>query len=492
VPSKTPLKVRLTPGEYEGYADLPNGQGGHVRRGGTLSLESESQPMLSLHGNVPLVTETSDGVARTSFPQISRHPTLRVDLATGMEAILLNCTVDVFPGRALVVAVSALVGRPRGSATEASEPLFNRLRMQITDCDAVGSPSPLGSMQFPTTFDPDHPATWSVTERFPRETGASDGSARVSAGWDGSFSIGNGYEHYVSFSPVWEVSLTKPAHLRELLDDWVIPLHRIVGLSTGRPEKITYLELIPADHGDHRMGVQVFGGDITQMPYASDESEVIKTDRAFVCYGADDSPRLLELCRGWQRALKERHPLVETFAAFMFVTRQHPRPRFLLLVQALEGLYGHEQVAERQAREQDHIEKRKQALAAVATCDRIDTNTKRFLKNNLLKRPKSNVEMALKAAIGNLPIDLSAKIEALELVQTVIADADNSASQWSAALGVVRNHLSHGTRGWDPDLLRPAADLLETVARAQLMRTIGVPNRMIESFLTTQLETDAI
>ena len=100
--------------------------------------------------------------------------------------------------------------------------------------------------------------------------------------------------------------------------------------------------------------------------------------------------------------------------------------------------------------------------------------------------------MALRAAIGNLPIDLSARLEALELVQTVIADADNSASQWSAALGVVRNHLSHGTRGWDPDLLRSAADLLETVARAQLMRTIGVPDRMIQSFLTSHVDTDAI
>jgi hypothetical protein len=454
-----------------------------------LSLESDRPPVLSLHGDVPVVYETVEGGRSASFPQKSHHAVLSVDLVSGKDAILLDCAVEVWaPNRALVLPVAALVGRFDRTAADGSEPRFKGLRMQVTGCDAVGSPSPLGAMEFPTKFEPDRAATWSVTERLPRETGASDDAATVTAGWDGSFSLGNAYEHYVSFSPVWEVQLTQPVLLRQMLDDWIYPLRDIVALATGRAEKITYLELTREDDSDRRRHLQVFGANITQQPYAADETEVRKTKPAFICYGTDDSPRLLDLCRGWQRAVQARHPLIETFAAFMYVTRQHPRPRFLLLVQALEGLYGYDHAAQLSAQEAAHKEKLSQALAAMAACDHLDADSRKFLKEQLRRRPTTNLEIALKAAVSNMPVDISGRMGALELVRTVIADTDNRASDWPAALRVVRNDLSHGTRGWDPDFLAPAADVLETLARARLMHTIGVRTSTIESFLDTDPE----
>jgi hypothetical protein len=209
--------------------------------------------------------------------------------------------------------------------------------------------------------------------------------------------------------------LTQPVLLRQMVDDWVHPLRDIVALATGRPEKITYLELKPEGDSDRRRHLQVFGANITQQPYAADETEVRKTKRAFVCYGTDDSPRLLDLCRGWQRAVQVRHPLIETFAAFLNVTRQHPRPRFLLLVQALEGVYGYEHAEQLTAKEAAHKEKLSQTLAAIAPCDHLDGDTHKFLKEQLPRRPITNLEIALKAAVSSMPVDFSGKIGHLNL-----------------------------------------------------------------------------
>ena len=72
----------------------------------------------------------------------------------------------------------------------------------------------------------------------------------------------------------------------------------------------------------------MFGSNLTQQPYASDHNEISKTTRAFHCYG-EEGPSLLNLIRGWQQAQQDKHPLIDTLAAFMFLPAQHPRPRLL-------------------------------------------------------------------------------------------------------------------------------------------------------------------
>jgi hypothetical protein len=54
----------------------------------------------------------------------------------------------------------------------------------------------------------------------------------------------------------------------------------------------------------------------------------------------------------------------------------------------------------------------------------------------------------------------------------------------ASATRLVRNGLSHGTRSWRPSLLEPAAELLEVIARAHLMRTIGVNETSIEHYMS--------
>jgi hypothetical protein len=175
--------------------------------------------------------------------------------------------------------------------------------------------------------------------------------------------------------------------------------------------------------------------------------------------------------------------LIETLAAFMFLPRQHPRPRFLLLMQALEGLYGHAHRADLAPRLEVHRELRQQARDAVQHCDALDVATTKFIRDNIPSRPAGSLETALRDALQSLPVNLTSEAASLSLIAAVIADQDNSANDWASALRVARNDLSHGTRSWDAKLLEPAADLLERVCRAHLMRVVGCPTPIIKDYL---------
>ena len=490
--SESPLQLTLPPDDYQCEAELAGANGHAVRLSGILHLEASLPPRLRLHGDVPLAGEPNpDGTVGYRFPQISEWPSLRVDLVNGRDVLLVDCKVTRFPSRATVDAAAAVLGlggfrnplhRTRRRNFDDDEPgLFDGMRIQISGCDAIIAPPPIAATSPPPQKrEPDAPLTWSVMERLPRSVVASDNVARVECSWPCSFSVPNGYQHRVRFSPVIEVTLTEPVDLRKLATDWIEPLHRLIGLSTWRQEKITYLAVRPAAAKDQRH-LQVFGSNITQQPYASDDNEVLRTRRAFQCWDTDDAS-LLDLLRGWQRAQHDRHPLVETLAAFMFLPAQEPRPRFLLLIQALEGLYGHEHADRIDARNTQQRERRRQVIEALNQCEHLEPGDRRFIKDNLPKRAVSSLEPALRYVVNILPVDLEPDLQALAITHQVIADNDN-AKDWAAALRVVRNDLSHGTRTWDSDLLEPAAGILEKVARCHLMRTIGCREDDIAAFL---------
>jgi hypothetical protein len=88
-----------------------------------------------------------------------------------------------------------------------------------------------------------------------------------------------------------------------------------------------------------------------------------------------------------------------------------------------------------------------------------------------------------KWVVSDLPVDLTSKLNSLELV-TSLVETDDDTTDWASATRLVRNGLSHGTRSWRPSLLEPAAELLEVIARAHLMRTIGVNETSIEHYMS--------
>jgi hypothetical protein len=477
-----PLTLKLEPGEYQCYAALPDHDGSTVRLGGMLSLQGNQPPELGLHGGIPeeATNDPDKNLTWSTYPQVSELPLLRVDLVRGNDVLLLDCAVNkVLPGRALVTAAAALVGV--NIPEDDQPPQFTSLTVQISGAAAVIAPPPLVSVTIPIQREPETPMVWTATERLPRKITDNDDGAEVTAYWYVSFSGNDGYAHRVSFSPVIEITLNEPVDLATLREQWLEPLHRIIGLSTGRAETTTYLGVELAGGGGREL--QVYGTNITQQPYAPRLNDLLKIEQAFHTYGDDDTS-LLQLCRGWQTASAERHPLVETLGTFLSLPPQHPRARFLLLVQALEGLHGHHD-PDAEDRLAQHRANRKQAREDVKNCDGLDPEVRKFVRDALPNRPPSNLEHALKDVVTDLPVDLTPKLNNLELVTALTAE-DEEVTDWTSAMRIVRNGLSHGDRGWPPSVLEPAAELLEVIARAHLMRTIGVNGTSIEHYLSSK------
>lgn len=474
-----PLKLRLEPGEYQCYASLPDPAGTMVRLGGLLSLQPNRSPELSLHGPVPAEGQhQGNGETLYTYPQVSTLPLIAVDLVRGNDALLLDCHINKWgPDRAIVTAAAALVGVTIPPVT--ADLRVNGLTIQISGAFAVTVPPPLESVSLPLKREPDQPVTWAATERLPRLVTDTDSGAELRAYWYASYSGGDGYAHRVSFSPVIDIRLTEPVDIDTLRDQWLQPLPRIIGLSTGRTETITYLGVELA--GGENRELQVYGTNITQQPYAPRGNDLLKITRAFHSY-QDGDTGLLQLCRGWQTAQAERHPLAETLGTFLSLSPQHPRARFLLLVQALEGLHGHENAAAFNRRLARHQADRDRARAALQACEGLDREVRRFIRATLPKWPASSLDRALQDVVTQLPVDLTTKLADLELVTSLIAE-DDQVTDWTSALRIVRNGLSHGRRSWPPDVLEPAAELLEVIARAHLMRVIGVATASIRTYL---------
>ena len=484
--TKTPLQLLLEPAEYPCHATLADQAGEPVRVEGTLALAGDRPPVLSLHGDVPadMTISPDGGEGSMRFPQVSQLATLAVDLVVGLDAVLVDCTVTkLFPGRARVDAAAALVGPPGLAADPDS---LVGATLQISGLDAALGEAPLREFRVPLRRDPDVPAEWTVIEnQASRALDSADADAEAGAYWHAAYSAGNRYQQRVLFSPVATLALTSPVGLRELIDRWVTPLNRIVGLATGRRETITYLAV--KTEPDQQRGLQVFGSGITQQPYASDESEVMRVEPAFRLFGGraeEPNPTMLQLVRAWQQAEVEHNPLLETFAAFLLLPPQHPRPRYLLLVQALEGLHDHLNAAANAAAQAAWTKRREAAVAAVTASSDLDPTTVKFVRDKLPKRPRSGLSQTLQAVLRLLPSDATVEqVEALDLVQQVKADPTTMDKTWATALSIVRNDLSHGSRGWDSTLLQPAADLLETYCRAHLMLMLGVSSDLVAAFL---------
>lgn len=94
------------------------------------------------------------------------------------------------------------------------------------------------------------------------------------ASYYGSFRSFDPYAFSMGFSPVLGCELAAAVPLRQLVDEWIDPVRRVVSIATGRSEEITYLTVYPVtDSGGEREG-QLFGPGVTQEPYESTREDV--------------------------------------------------------------------------------------------------------------------------------------------------------------------------------------------------------------------------
>lgn len=163
-------------------------------------------------------------------------------------------------------------------------------------------------------------------------------------------------------------------------------------IAMGKKSEITFVALAPlrADEDGTPKGssyFQLYGSGIAQAPFAANKRRAREPKPAlrFTAEGVS----LLALIEGWQEHIAAGHPLFETYASVLGVLDDHPRNRFLLLLQALEGHYGHANAAQLAVHQREYELDRNRHLEVIAASEHLNSNTKKFLKKNLSKsRPR--------------------------------------------------------------------------------------------------------
>jgi hypothetical protein len=189
---------------------------------------------------------------------------------------------------------------------------------------------------------------------------------------------------------------------------------------------------------------------------------------------------LLQLLRTWQKLDSAHHPLLETYGSMLHAPAQHPRSRLLLLLQAIEGTYGHETKASFAERLQQHVAARDEVIARAQAA--LDEDQLKFLKRNLGQRPPGGLEPAIHWLAKTLPRNVTAQLDATPLI-TAVRTAPTSAKNAADALRIIRNDLAHGNKGYDAYDLYQVVQVLEQMVRAHALELLGCPTGVINRVL---------
>lgn len=476
---RTALNPAFDPGDYlcTWHVPLEGDKFGDIQ--GLLTVQANRPPEGQIHGDLPIRWQEGPGEQRSvGFPQHVECEVLTARLSTGANAVLTDALITYwFPNQGHVSGASAVL--TLDDVTREAQPAYSRIEFQVEGLDAVAGVAPLKSMSWPNMKNLRHlEGTWSAEGNPDSSQEWSDGDINLGLDYNATVRTFDPYSYRIGFSPVVRIEVPKALTIREWIDEWVQPVRRIVSICTGKVVDLTYLATrAPAGQPSARHG-QVFGTGITQQPYESLQTRIRDWRTALMLKSDDVS--LLTLTRAWQGLERQHHPLIETYGAMLTSHDQHPRSRFLLLVQAIEGLHGYETRQHYEKRRKRHEERR--AALIETTKEHLDSDARKFLKRNLRKEPISNAEEALQAMISGLPVDLMHLLDATKLVQAVKQEEPVTTV---GALRVVRNNLSHGVRGYDPEDLHTVLQILERVVRAHALRLLGCPdivqNRALQS-----------
>lgn len=498
---KPPLKLLVEPDEYLCTWLLPGPDGGESEHAGALDLRANRPPTGSVYGNIPIQwDETATGGSSADFPQEVRLPRLRARLANGHDVDLIDASVSYWsPELGRIGAASAIVGPPEGfrgfgtkiawevqdeeqAANQSVVPTYARVSAQVGALDAVAGASPFSGWTFPKGGEGRHlEGEWAVSGNPDSSQEWSDQDVTVRLEYDASIGIGNPYAFRFVVSPVVRIESREALTVRDWLDRWIVPLRRIVSIATGDAQPLTYLavDASSVDGPRTHQRRQVYGLGITQEPYQSDHAAVRQSSTAVRI--AVDGLSLLDMLRRWQGLEENHHPLIETYGAMLSATDEHPRSRFLLLVQALEGLHGHETAAAYEERKNHHTDERKTLIEALQNADTLNSQQLKFVKKNLSKNPPRGLNEALHYLLGALPVDLTPRLAGCKLLTNYLTETQGPEAQRVAyALSRVRNDLAHGNKGFDAYDLHEAVTVLERIVRAHALRLLGCPEPVLE------------
>lgn len=471
---KTALKLRFAPDEYLVTWQLPSVGGDETLAAhGALKVEAGKPPKGIAHGDLDTLLE-HPAPGLTMFPQSVSVPRLTGNMANGANVLLLNAQVNYWvSSQASIYAEAAVI--TLASVTGDGADRFNTFEIQVGGLDAVSGVELITSTRFP---EKGMSGTWSAEIGSDTAQTWEDETARITLSYNGTFRSFDPYAFRMGFSPVLRGELATAVPLRELLDDWINPIRRVVSIATGRAEELTYASLYLSPTGGKVHG-QLFGSGITQKPYESSLEEIQKISSPLRL--KPDAVSLLEMIRTWQKLATANHPLLETYGAMLHTTDQHPRSRFLLLLQAIEGTYGHETKASFAMKLKKYAEDRDVVIKAASGS--LDEKQRAFLERNLGKRPPAGLDSAITWLAKRLPDNVLPRLDETSLITAAKAPA-GEAKNAPDALRIIRNDLAHGNRGYDVFELSEVVKILELMVRAHALELLGCPVSVVERVLT--------
>lgn len=463
------LRLIAEPGEYQVEWLLPGATGELTRVRGDLDLAPDKAPRGNAYGAVPAQYTPAGTSQFMSFPQRYEASVVVGTAVSGLTIVLLDAQVEIwFDNRAAITARAALVSR---SGWTGGAPVVKTLTVQVEGLDAIAGVAPVFGVKLPLNRDDgcrylDWP--WEAVGNPDSTQRWSDSDATLTLSFPSSVSPPNGFFFRVSFSPTVRIELHDARPLVDVFTEWIEPLRRIVALGTGRQEKVTFATIDVQSESGETTNFQVFGSALHQTPYVSDANVARQVRRSFAI--SPDDMSLLALLRQWQHLASEHHPLLETYGSMMYAPAQHPRNRLLLLIQALEGLHGHETRDARASRVEGHRVHRDGVLAEAEGV--LSAESVRFLKRHLAARPASSLQQVLKETLVTAPVDVEPALAISDLVAEVMQDPRRPTNAYDA-LRIIRNDLAHGTRGYDVRAVHDVAQLLEGVVRSHVLRILG-------------------
>lgn len=475
---KTPLAHVIEPGEYACLWQFEiDGVPYHLD--GSVELLENRPSSGSVYGDLPLKSGLHGGI---ELPQTFIVPRAIARLRNGMTAALYDGMLEtLFPGQAVVHATYALAGLFDDSEFDGS---VGRARFQVGDLDRVTEIVPITRIVRPTEAEPE----WRIRRADTLWMDWADDDVKLSLGYISLARVMDPWAADIAFSPVVTVDFNERVTVRELVEKWVEPLRGIVSTSTGRETGVTFASIAPsvqdAEQTSPGRWLQLFASGIAQEPYAARRRGDAPTNVGLRFGPAAGS--LLIAIRHWQDRVAADHPLLSTYASVQGLRGDHPRSRFILLVQALEGLYGAETIVDREQKQADYDADREAALAEIDRFAEFALKVKKWLKAKLPKRAPASLEQALIWVTKSLPAPLTVRLADAEIVKKVIAEG--AVSDWVNAIRVIRNDLSHGNRSFSAIELHELNLALDVVARAHVARLLGRPEPDVTAIVDRGLE----
>jgi len=447
---------------------------------GTIDLTGHHHPIVSFQGTLPYASDS--GAA--NFPQTKNFNCLTGTLSSGIHVALLNGQTSYWfhNGGGAKGAFAVLSTRPFEHDNYRK---YQSIELQIDGLETIVDEAPT-TIEFTKRTD-EHDESYKISIPTQNSLDWKIQEAQMRLGYAGRLRPDR-FNFRTSFAPYLRIDIEEPISLADWWLRWIIPLCDILELINGKPLDIMYLLAFEDKDatGSKRRADQVFRYDIRQDCIKIDEKRFNHT-RAIVNL-RQDNINLLNLIAKRRELEASRHPLIETYRSNAVSDDQHPRSRFLLLIQALEGLYGYEHKGEYQQRCEQYAEKRESFLER--TKPAISQEDFKFLKKNLLRKPTSGLVGALSAIFKTLPKVIQDQIDCSRIVIQTRNILDDKRMSSADALTKVRNSLSHGSSAYDPNDLEEICSVLDKIVRAEIFRMLDLPDVARERMLEARFSRD--